>query len=89
MAYHLFANHDEWRFFGFSISDAAHDSDYVEDTKCFQREIVKYKLTVICVREDTDEMVGANFLMVERKDDTFTDFIVPKVFCGTKDVNVY
>lgn len=51
--------------------DAANDQGYIDDTKYFQREIAKEKLTLICVREGSDEIVGVNFLIVCSKNDTF------------------
>lgn len=60
----------------FSSSDAANDPDFLSDYKAATGKIIRGKMSVMCVRDDTDEIVGLNVLTVTggKSDEMVADF---------------
>lgn len=49
--------------------DAANDKEYVEDNICLWRIIVKQRMTQVCFKEGSDQIIGAIMNYVSSKDD--------------------
>lgn len=59
------------------------DEDFVEDFQRSWRIVLKQKCSVVCFREDSDEIVGLNLHYIYTKDDPFLEDIYKFVRNGS------
>lgn len=48
---------------------ATNDEDYVQDIVCIWKDIVKQRMTNVCFKSGSDEIIGLNFNYVSSQDD--------------------
>lgn len=57
------------------------DPHAIEDYKNYWRPVIAQGISIVCFKESSNEIVGANMLFVNTKDDTYFDDIRKVVSC--------
>lgn len=66
-------------FFAQQNTDVISNKDYVDDYERLWHNVLKQKVSLVCFREGSDEIVGLSVLVVNTKNDTFMQEMTQQV----------